>query len=89
VSRVEAGSPKHEGAAPAGNLAALHRAVDSLQEQFAVLEGNGVIRLVNAAWNRFGAANGARPGPKTGPGASYLDVTQRSARRPSISCGAG
>ena len=57
---------------------------DSVLNHMAVLDRDGTIVMVNAAWERFAAANSAEPGravPRTGVGTSYLDVC-RSAEGP-------
>jgi PAS domain S-box-containing protein len=51
--------------------------LDSLVAPTAVLDADGIIVAVNRAWRRFGEAAGAEP-EATGPGASYLDVCERS-----------
>lgn len=47
--------------------------LDALKEQICVLDTNGGIIAVNEAWNKFGAANGARPEAIL-VGANYLAV---------------
>lgn len=47
--------------------------LDSMTAQIAVLDRNGVIVAVNAAWRRFAAENGAEPG-YAAIGRAYLDV---------------
>jgi len=58
-----------------GELAAA--AFDALASEAAVLDGNGVVVLVNEAWRDFGRQNGA--GPACGVGSDYLRVCARSA----------
>jgi two-component system CheB/CheR fusion protein len=58
-----------------GNLTALQRVMDSLVPQVAVLDGAGVIRLVNRAWVRFGEENGAIAA-RSGVGVNYLDLSE-------------
>ena len=49
----------------------LHATLDALTVHIAVLDEDGVILAVNAAWRRFAAANGAAGGA-CGPGRDYL-----------------
>jgi two-component system CheB/CheR fusion protein len=52
----------------------LQAILDGLPEHVAVLEPDGTIRMVNAAWRRFALANGD-PGLKTcGTGSNYLNA---------------
>jgi Amt family ammonium transporter len=51
--------------------------LDSLEAPTAVLDADGTIVAVNRAWLRFGEEAGADP-DATGPGASYLEVCERS-----------
>lgn len=51
---------------------------DSLEEQIAVLDRDGVIIDVNRAWTCFGEENGGRP-ERSGIGCNYLDVMRRAA----------
>lgn len=54
---------------------AFARAVlDSLTEHVAVVDANGVITSVNAAWQQFAVDNGAPDPTRVSVGASYLDV---------------
>ncbi|MEO0034545.1 MAG: hypothetical protein RLZZ501_568 [Pseudomonadota bacterium] len=46
--------------------------INSLPHQVAVVDHAGIIRLTNAAWNRFAAENGGRP-DRIGTGVDYLD----------------
>lgn len=52
--------------------------VDALEEQIAVIDREGVIVDVNAAWIRFGAENGLASG-QAAVGTSYLDVLRTAA----------
>ena len=54
---------------------------DSVLDHMAVLDRDGVIVAVNAAWSRFAAENSAdgRPAPRTGVGASYLRASAAAA----------
>jgi two-component system CheB/CheR fusion protein len=51
----------------------LQAALDSLPEQVAVLDPDGVISLVNRAWRDFAAAHGDQELRCSGPGVSYLE----------------
>jgi len=54
-------------------------ALDSLPQSIAILDGNGVIVAVNAAWERFAVDNGVEPGhpaPGTGVGSDYLALCE-------------
>lgn len=53
------------------------RILDSLVEQIAVLDRDGIIRLVNEAWTRFASENGGDPA-KSGVGQSYLAVCRET-----------
>jgi len=56
--------------------------LDSLLEPIAVLDQNGVIGAVNAAWRQFAWINGA-PDEVTSPiGVSYLSVCGQAAATP-------
>ncbi|WP_281750797.1 diguanylate cyclase [Thermodesulfomicrobium sp. WS] len=57
---------------PSQELAALRAVFDSLAEHVAVLDHQGVIRMVNAPWQRFVADNGGDPQKIVGK--SYLEV---------------
>ena len=57
----------------------LQAIVDSLPQEVAVLDGRGRITLVNAAWRRFAAANGAADDPSLGVGADYLGTSDACA----------
>ena len=50
---------------------------DSVLDHMAVLDADGTIVAVNAAWTRFAQANAGEPVPdaRTGAGTNYLDVT--------------
>jgi two-component system CheB/CheR fusion protein len=50
----------------------LQAVLDGLPEHVAVLDADGTIRLVNAAWKRFAQANGDPNLQRTGPGCNYL-----------------
>jgi two-component system CheB/CheR fusion protein len=52
----------------------LQHIIDSLAENIAVLNSNGVITLVNSAWRRFAADNGDPDMVRSGPGANYLAI---------------
>ncbi len=56
--------------------ALLKDVLDSLTAHIAVLDGRGVISLVNAAWRRFGEQNGG--GRDCLPGADYVAVCRRA-----------
>jgi two-component system CheB/CheR fusion protein len=48
--------------------------LDGLPEHVAVLEPDGTIRVVNAAWRRFAMANGDPELKASGPGSNYLQA---------------
>lgn len=50
----------------------LQAVLDGLPEHVAVLESDGTIRMVNAAWVRFARANGDAELRSCGPGSNYL-----------------
>ncbi len=50
----------------------LQAILDALPEHIAVLETDGSIRMVNAAWRRFARANGDPELKASGPGCNYL-----------------
>jgi two-component system CheB/CheR fusion protein len=52
----------------------LQAILDGLPEHVAVLEADGTIRVVNAAWKRFAMANGDPELKTSGPGANYLSA---------------
>jgi two-component system CheB/CheR fusion protein len=52
----------------------LQAILDGLPEHVAVLEADGTIRVVNAAWRRFAMANGDPELKVSGPGANYLSA---------------
>jgi two-component system CheB/CheR fusion protein len=52
----------------------LQAVLDGLPEHVAVLDLDGTIRLVNAAWKRFARANGDPDLKFSGPGSNYLSV---------------
>ncbi len=52
----------------------LQAILDGLPEHVAVLEADGTIRVVNAAWKRFAMANGDPELKASGPGANYLSA---------------
>jgi diguanylate cyclase (GGDEF)-like protein/PAS domain S-box-containing protein len=54
--------------------------LDSLKAHVAVLDGQGVIVLVNAAWRQFAARNDGRE-DQVGVGANYLAVCRRAIAR--------
>ncbi len=51
------------------------RVLDALPEQVVKLDAAGRIEMVNAAWSRFGAANGADPA-RVGVGVDYVGACQ-------------
>jgi PAS domain-containing protein len=53
--------------------------IDALEGNVAVLDRDGVIRLVNRAWNDFGERNGTSGAHWIGPGVNYLEVCRSSA----------
>jgi len=52
----------------------LQHIIDSLSENIAVLNSQGVITLVNRAWRDFAVDNGDADMARSGPGVNYLDV---------------
>ncbi len=56
--------------------------LNSLSEQVAVLEQNGVIMAVNSAWREFARENGASETVVNPVGVNYLDVCQPAAGAP-------
>lgn len=54
----------------------LQRIIDALPEHVALVEPDGTIALVNAAWRRFALANGDPELTSSGPGANYLRACQ-------------
>jgi two-component system CheB/CheR fusion protein len=52
----------------------LQAVLDSLPEQVAVLNNDGIITTVNRAWRRFAAENGDPHLAYTGPGCDYMAV---------------
>lgn len=53
--------------------------LDALNSRIAVIDSDGVIRLVNQAWTRFARENGDPDEATTGVGVDYLMTTARSA----------
>ncbi|MEI7769948.1 MAG: GAF domain-containing protein [Chloroflexales bacterium] len=54
--------------------------LDALDDHIALLEKDGTISQVNAAWRRFAQENGDPILSSTGPGTNYIDVCARAAR---------
>jgi two-component system CheB/CheR fusion protein len=54
----------------------LQAILDGLPEHVAVLEPDGTIRMINAAWKRFALANGDPELKTSGPGCNYLSVCE-------------
>lgn len=52
----------------------LQTVLDALPEHIAVLEQDGTIALVNAAWTRFARANGDPGLTRSGVGVNYLEI---------------
>lgn len=52
--------------------------IDSLKDHVAVIDSQGQIITVNAAWRHFAASNGAMESTQTGLGLNYLDICARS-----------
>ena len=68
---------KNAERALAATMEELQAVGDSLLAQMAVVDRNGTIIRVNAAWERFARENGSSPGLPAGgtaPGANYLDA---------------
>ncbi len=55
----------------------LQAVVDALPSHIAILDGEGVIVAVNAAWRDFAEKNGMAD-PKYGVGANYLEICRRA-----------
>lgn len=53
--------------------------LDAFEANICVIDTDGVIVVVNAAWSAFAINNGASLTQKVGVGASYLDVCRRAA----------
>jgi two-component system CheB/CheR fusion protein len=60
----------------------LQSILDCLPEHIAVLDPQGVITMVNAAWRRFSMANGDLDLKHSGPGCNYLAACEPSASVP-------
>jgi len=58
----------------------LRGVLDSLPDEIAVLDGEGVIATVNERWVRFGVENHARP-QSVSSGANYLEVCRIAAEK--------
>ncbi|WP_434300943.1 PAS domain-containing protein [Corallococcus exiguus] len=57
----------------------LRSTLDSLSTHIAILDGQGTIIAVNAAWRRFARDNGCADGDsRCGVGANYLEVTENA-----------
>lgn len=54
----------------------LQAVIDALPQHVAVLDVDGTITMVNAAWIRFARANGDADLRRSGPGANYFDACQ-------------
>ena len=52
----------------------LQAVLDSLPEHVAVLDGNGIVKVVNRAWREFAIANGDPQLRQTGIGSDYLSA---------------
>ncbi len=52
----------------------LQTVLNSLPEHIAVIDRDGIITMVNAAWRGFGEGNGAPALDRCGPGTNYLDM---------------
>jgi len=55
--------------------------LDALTDHIAVLDANGVIVAVNAAWQRFARDNAASPLIASGVGLNYLEACRGAADR--------
>ena len=60
------------------DLQRLQAIIDALPEHVVVLDHDGTIALVNAAWSRFARANGDTQMRHSGPGANYFSACQTS-----------
>jgi PAS domain S-box-containing protein len=58
----------------------LQSTLDALSSHIAILDEKGEIVAVNAAWQRFAAANGGNPG-SCGVGSNYLEVCREASAR--------
>jgi two-component system CheB/CheR fusion protein len=56
------------------DLRRLQSIIDALPENVAVLEQDGLITMVNAAWRNFARANGDKELAHSGPGSNYFDA---------------
>lgn len=61
------------------DLKRMQAIIDALPEHVAVLESDGGISLVNAAWRSFAQANGDRDLNASGPGSNYLAACKTAA----------
>ena len=61
------------------DLKRMQAIIDALPEHVAVLEHDGTISLVNAAWHTFAKANGNTELKGAGPGTNYLAACQAAA----------
>jgi PAS domain S-box-containing protein len=56
-----------------------HLGLDALPAHIAIVDGTGTILLVNQAWRRFAAANGAKDAHQVQVGTNYLAVCRKAA----------
>ncbi|HVG05974.1 MAG TPA: ATP-binding protein [Burkholderiaceae bacterium] len=84
MSAVERHRSVNAGQAPAGPQELLDSCIDALSSHIAVLDENGVILAVNAAWRRFADDNGFT-GVDYGIGSSYFDACQPASTE-SVDC---
>lgn len=74
---------------PFGERTRLHEAVlGSLSDRIAVVDRDGIIIEVNAAWTEFGRRHSLASLDAIGPGVSYLDVCRRAAANGSLDAAA-
>ncbi len=60
------------------DVARLQKIIDALAEHIAVVDSNGTITHVNAAWRNFAKENGDPGMAQTGPGVNYLKACRVS-----------
>lgn len=62
------------------------RVLNSIPAQVAMIGPDGIVRLTNAAWDRFAAENGGTP-ERTGIGANYLEACEADPDAAAIAAG--
>ena len=72
------GNPRHGRRAPGASNRIFQAVLDSLDEQFALIDHTGTIVYVNPSWQRFGEVNGLDKHFRW-PGSSYLEACRKAA----------